>query len=104
MKIVATRKQEQNRAVLDPWTTVHFASGLALGLVNVPVHWAAAASVLYELSEQGFERKEWGRRFFVTSGPETLSNAFADTGVFLLGHWLGRAWNRTGDVPGRADR
>jgi hypothetical protein len=36
MRIVATEKAHQNRAVVDPWTVVHFASGLALGLVNAP--------------------------------------------------------------------
>lgn len=104
MRIIATRKAEQNRAAIDPWTTVHFATGLALGLIEFPVVWAGAISVLYEISEQIFERRDWGRRFFVTAGPEILPNAIMDTAVFLLGHRLGVAWNRTGPVAGRADR
>ncbi len=95
MRIVATRKAQQNRAAADPWTVVHFATGLALGLVEVPLRWAVGASVVYEVAEQVFERRDWGQSFFRTSGPEVLSNALLDSAVFVVGHQLGRIWNRT---------
>lgn len=96
MYILATRKSEQNRAALDPWTAVHFSTGLALGLMNVPLRWAMTVSLAYELVEQLFERREWGQELFETHGPESLPNAVVDSAVLLLGHRLGRRWNRRG--------
>lgn len=93
MNLLATRKTEQNRAAVDPWTVVHLASGLALGLMKVPGRWALVASVAYELSEQVVERQEWGKEFFEVHGPESLPNALVDSGIFMLGHWLGQRWN-----------
>ena len=93
MKVFATQKQEQNRAAVDPWTVVHLSTGLAFGLMNVPMRWAVTASVAYELAEQVFQRFEWGQELFETSGPETLPNAVADSTVFLTGYRLGRMWN-----------
>jgi hypothetical protein len=95
MKLVATRKSEQNRAAVDPWTAVHLAMGLALGLTATPLCRALAAAVAYEVAEQVFERRAWGQAFFVTSGPEALANAMVDLAVFVAGHGLGRAWNAT---------
>lgn len=95
MKIIATRKEEQNVAAVDPWTAVHLASGLALGLMDVPFRFSLGAATGYEVAEQVFERRKWGQELFETSGPETLPNAFVDLAVFALGHYLGTRWNRT---------
>lgn len=95
MKLVATEKAEQNRAVVDPWTVVHFASGLALGLVNAPLRWWLPVAVAYEVAEQLLERSAAGREFFDTSGPEAIPNALLDLAAFAAGHELGRRWNRT---------
>ena len=95
MKIVATEKDDQNRAAVDPWTLVHFSTGLALGLVDAPFDKVLGGAVGYEIAEQFAERQEWGQDFFETSGPEHLVNAAVDLGVLVLGHWLGRRWNRT---------
>ena len=96
MKLLAISKDEQNRAALDPWTAVHLSAGLALGLLNAPRGPALAAAAAYEIVEQLAERRDWGQDVFETEGPETLPNAIVDLAVFALGHWLGRAWNRTG--------
>lgn len=96
MRIVATRKAQQNRAAADPWTVVHFATGLALGLIEVPLRWALGAAIAYEVAEQVFERHDWGQELFHTSGPEIVSNALLDSAVFVVGHQLGRIWNRGG--------
>ncbi len=96
MKLVATEKAEQNRAVVDPWTFVHFASGLALGLVNAPLRWWLPVAAAYEVLEQYLERSEVGQELLETSGPEKLPNAMVDVAVFVAGHQLGRLWNRTG--------
>lgn len=95
MNLVATRKAHQNRRTLDPWTLVHFSTGLASGLMDLPLRRALAAAVAYELAEQVFERFDYGKMFFKTSGPEVLSNALLDTVVFAAGHWFGRRWNAT---------
>ncbi len=96
LTVVATRKSEQNRAVLDPWTLVHFSTGLALGLMDTPFRESLTVAAAYELSEQFIERQAWGKEFFKTSRPEAALNAVMDVAVFAAGHWLGRAWNRTG--------
>jgi len=95
MKLVATRKSDQNRASMDPWTVVHLSAGLAFGLMNVPIRWALSAAVAYELAEQVFQRFDWGQEFFKTSGPEVVPNAIVDTAIFAVGHWLGRKWNES---------
>lgn len=95
MKILATRKDEQNRAVVDPWTVVHFATGLASGLVTAPLRVTLPLAVLYEVLEYGLESHDVGQDIFDTRGPEALPNAVMDVAVFALGHELGRRWNRT---------
>jgi hypothetical protein len=96
LQIVATRKADQNRAVIDPWTAVHFSTGLALGLMDISLEKSIAAALGYELAEQFVERQGWGRELFNTSGPESLANAAMDLAVFSLGHLAGELWNRTG--------
>jgi hypothetical protein len=93
VELVATEKAEQNRAVIDPWTVVHFASGLALGLVNAPLKWWLPIATAYEVAEQVFERSDVGKEFFDTRGPEAVPNALVDLAVFAVGHELGRRWN-----------
>ena len=61
MKLVATRKKDQNVAVIDPWTAVHAGMGLAIGLVGIPMHWALGGSVAYEFLERPFEAAGFGR-------------------------------------------
>lgn len=95
MKIVATKKAEQNRAVVDPWTFVHFASGLALGLVNAPLRWWLPVATAYEVAEHYLEDSDVGQEIFDTSGPEAIPNAALDLVAFATGHQLGRLWNRT---------
>lgn len=97
MKLVATEKSEQNRALLDPWTLVHFSAGLAAGLMNLPREPALGAAVAYEVVEQVLERHELGQEVFDTSGPESVENAVLDVVVFAVGHWLGERWNADGD-------
>ena len=97
MKIVATEKAEQNRAVVDPWTLVHFASGRALGLVNAPLKVWLPVATAYELLEHYLETTEVGQEVFETSGPEATPNAILDLVVFAAGHQLGRLWNETGE-------
>ena len=95
MTLVARTKEEQNVAAVDPWTAVHLSTGLALGLMDIPVRWALLSAVTYEVIEQVVEREDWGQELFETSRPETVANALADVAVFAAGHWLGTLWNRT---------
>lgn len=96
MKIVATEKAEQNRAALDPWTLVHFASGLALGLVDAPLKLWLPLATAYEVAEHYLEKSDAGKELFETSGPEVVPNAVLDLVVFAAGHQLGKLWNKTG--------
>ena len=96
MKIIATEKAEQNRTVADPWTVVHFATGLALGLVDAPLRWWLPVAATYEVAEHYIEKTEAGKEFFKASRAEVIPNALLDLAVFAAGHQLGRLWNRTG--------
>ena len=95
MKLVATRKKDQNVAVIDPWTAVHAGMGLAIGLVGIPMHWALAGSVAYEFLERPFEAAGFGKTFFNVSKPENISNQILDVVVFMSAFELGRRWNKT---------
>lgn len=101
MKWLARTKPDQNSAAVDPWTVVHFATGLAAGLMEVPYRWVLAGSLVYEVAEQVAERQDVGQELFETSGPESLPNAIVDLLAITLGHHLGRRWNRTGPARGR---
>ncbi len=94
MKLVATKKADQNRAVFDPWSVVHFAAGLASGLIELPRRVALPLSILYEVLEYRAELEDFGQELFETSGPEAVPNAVVDVAIFALGHELGRRWNR----------
>jgi len=96
MRVIATEKAHQNRAVLDPWSMVHFGAGLAAGLAEVDRRVAIGAAIAYEFVEQDLERRELGQELFDTSGPESTANAVADVALFAAGMVLGRIWNRTG--------
>jgi hypothetical protein len=95
MTVVATEKKEQNKAAVDPWTVVHFASGLALGLVGAPLKVWLPVATAYEVAEQYLEQSKVGKKLFDTHGPETLPNVLVDIAVFAVGHQLGRLWNET---------
>ncbi len=95
MRVVATRRADQNKAPIDPWTVVHFSTGLAMGLMNVPRAWAMSAALAYEIVEQVAERKTWGKELFETKGPEHPLNAVFDAAIFFAGHWLGSRWLKT---------
>lgn len=95
LKLVATRKSEQNEAVLDPWTGVHIGAGLAAGLMGMTFTSSMLLAVTYEFAEQAFERSDQGKQLFKTSGPEHALNAVADVVVFAAAWYLGNAWNQT---------
>jgi hypothetical protein len=94
VKLLATRKADQNSAVLDPWTGVHLGVGLASGLLSFPLIPVVGLGVIYEVLERFAETSGTGRRFFQTSGPEHGVNAVADVLVMALGWWLGVRYNR----------
>ena len=92
--IFARTKGDQNRAVLDPWSAVHFGVGLAAGLVALPIGWAFVPAVLYEIIEGEAELDPNVRSFFKVSQPETLENQAADLAVFAIGYVVGQRWNK----------
>lgn len=97
MKVVATRKSEQNRALIDPWTVVHFGVGLATGLARIPLRWSVLGAVAYEVLEQYAERRDWGNELFASQGPESRGNLAVDVVALIVGAKAGEAWNRTGE-------
>ena len=95
MRLLATRKEEQNEAVLDPWSAVHGGVGLAVGLMGFGLGAALVGAVAYELLERPLESAGFGRNLFNVSKPENNANAVADVVVFMVGVEAGRRWNRT---------
>ena len=90
--LVAWTEETQNEAMLDPWSLVHGAAGLAAGLLGLPVWASVAAATVYEVVEGQFERPPRGQAFFHTSGPESLANQLADVALFAVGAWAGRQY------------
>jgi hypothetical protein len=93
-KLIATKRSEQNQTVLDPWTVVHFGTGLAAGLVGLRMETTVGLGIAYEVGEQVFQRSDGGKTLFNISGPEPVENAIADILVLAAGHYLGNKWNR----------
>jgi len=93
--LIATTKSDQNEALIDPWSLVHFAAGLAAGLMGFGTGAAITGAVAYELLEAPLERAEFGKNLFNISKPETRGNQLVDVGIFALGHAAGAAWNRS---------
>ncbi len=82
-----------NTALIDGWTLVHIASGVAAALFRIPRTIAYSGAFAYEIVEQGVERTRWGQQLFQSSGPESLRNAASDLVVFAAGYELTR-WLR----------
>lgn len=95
MRLVARNKSEQEISAIDPWTVVHFGSGLAMGLLDLSFGTAAALNVGYEVVENVAQRADVGQRFFGVSTPEHPVNALTDIVVVMAGWYLGRRWNET---------
>ena len=95
MRLIATRKSEQNEALADPWTLVHAGTGLAVGLMGFGLGAALLGALAYELIEGPLERADFGKNLFNVSKPEVLGNQVVDVGVFMLAVAAGRAWNKT---------
>ena len=95
VKWVATSRAEQNSAALDPWSVVHFASGLALGLVGVSMPVGLAAGVAYEIVEHAAEKDPRWQQFFLTTGPESQINIVTDLVLLAGGLALGKRWRET---------
>jgi len=98
MIAVAVRKEDQNEALFDPWSIVHFAFGLAFGLVGLPFVGAMGVAIAYDVLEHAFEKSEFGQRFFNTSGPESGWNIGGDLLLFAGGWMLGDRYNATGSA------
>lgn len=95
MRLIATRKSEQNEALADPWTLVHAGTGLAVGLMGFGLGAALLGAVAYELIEGPLERADFGKNLFNVSKPETPGNQGLDVAIFMLAVAAGRAWNNT---------
>ncbi len=94
--IVATRKSEQSVALIDPWTAVHGGTGLAAGLLGVPMTWALGVAIAYEGIEYLTQRSPEGRNMWNVSKPERFGNQVVDVLVFAGGVYLGHKYNQTG--------
>jgi hypothetical protein len=95
MKLIATKKSDQNQAAMDPWTIVHLGTGVALGLLGAKLAPTLLAGLAYEAGEQAFESSSVGSKFFATSGPETMANSVVDMVVYMAGWWLGHSWRES---------
>jgi len=93
MKLIATSKKDQNVAVIDPWTAVHLATGLAAGLMGFSYSNAMLAAIAFEAVEN---LTPMDIKIFKASKPESGLNIVADVAVFAVGWQLGTIWNATG--------
>lgn len=91
MNVKLYAKHPDDYAVLDPWTVIHFSSGLATGLAEVTmlraIGIALTTDIIYSLllsQRSGLLRKR---------EVEPLSNKAADFAAFALGNYMGRRWS-----------
>ena len=94
--LVATRKSEQSVSMIDPWTAVHGAAGLAGGLLGIGMPAALTVAVGYEIVENITQRSEQGRTIFNVSQPERPANQIMDILIFGVGVYLGHRYNESG--------
>jgi len=94
--IIARSKADQNLALLDPWSAVHAGTGLACGLLGLPMAQCIGAAIIYEVIESQVESRASGLRLFKVSSPERLENQLVDVAVFAIGIRLGQLWNASG--------
>lgn len=78
--------QPVNTGVIDRWTGVHFASGVALGLVGVSPAGAVAIGSVFELAEK--VAKERRPELFPHPAPDTALNTAGDLVAIGLGAWF----------------
>ncbi len=81
--------------MLDPWSVVHFASGLVLGMVGVSLPAGLALGVGYEVIEHAAEKHPVGQHIFMTKGPESVPNVAADVAIMAGGLLLGQRWRQS---------
>lgn len=87
--LVAQPRYRKGEHALDGWTWVHFASGLALGIVGLKWRWALALLIGFEAVEALLRRaKKDGEGLFEY---ESWKNVAADVAAGLLGYAVGRA-------------
>ena len=95
MMLVATKKADQSLAILDPWSVVHGATGLALGLLGTRLSTALALAIVYELVEGRLQADPSVRSFWNVSRPESFANQVADVLVLGAGVIAGHRYNAT---------
>ena len=95
MDLIAWKKSQQNSSLLDPWSLVHFSTGLAVGLMGIGMGPAITGAVLYELAERPFEKADFGKNFFNVSKPESPANSVVDVLVYSIGVLAGHRFNRS---------
>ncbi len=98
MNLVAVTRSEQDTALLDPWTIVHFAIGLGAGLLDINGWIVGGIAAGHEL----LERRPQTMKFW-KSKPETIGNVTIDMATVMLGWYLGKRYNRTGPDPSETE-
>lgn len=85
-------KYRKGEDAFDGWTWVHFASGLALGLIGVKWRWALALLIGFEALEALLRRvkKQGGQGLFEY---ESWKNIGLDVAAGLIGYGMGRKPN-----------
>lgn len=90
MTLFAFSKDQQDAALMDPWTVVHFSAGLMAGLLDISAGWTFTISTLHEL----IELRPAAMKFF-KSTPESPGNVIIDMAVVMGGWWLGHKYNQS---------
>ena len=88
MKAIASTRADNGSAVIDPWSAVHFGSGLAVGLASLSFTQTIAIMVLSELSKRLVVER-------IHKEEEEIHNQISDALLFVVGWKAGRMWNDT---------
>lgn len=74
-----------NESTVDPWTAVHFASGMAARAIGLPLWVTFLLAILFEYFELAMER--WFPRVFAYRTGDTFRNQAGDVAGATAG-WL----------------
>lgn len=89
MNLISRNRYESG--VVDPWTAVHFASGLATGLAEAPLGVAVVSAIAFDVAFGYLTQRKSGLLRGI--GEDPAINKVVDIACFALGNYWGRKWS-----------
>jgi len=85
MQVLARASKDNGVATIDPWTVVHFGSGLAIGLSGLSIPQTLAAITLSGIAKRLVSED-------LNIQEESAANKIVDIFAIAAGFYVGRSW------------